>query len=505
MQILRSKKNQKILIGATFVFLFSFGLAQSAMASILSDIGQGFLNAILGSVGLILGLIFNILGTLTGFFLGLAVLIFNWVSSPGFISLSYTNVGLIPSDPNFNQFVGVGWELTRGLTNIIFVLAMVVIGIGTALRISGYQMQKTLPTLILIALLINFTPVIAGLIIDASNITMGFFINPEGSAAGSLIWQKSTSMWQNVGQLTGAGSGGPWSPTGGPQAFAAAAASLALIFFNLAATIIYLLFAGVFILRYIALWLLIILSPFAFACYILPYTRGVWSQWWKAFIQWSILGIIAGFFLYLSEHIYSAFNSSGSSSSFSQMNDLSSAPGLAPIINGLLPAMIPIVLLFVGFVASISGAPAGAQTILKAGEKVARSTAQGAAWATVKKTATAPKAAFKSAKSFFEAKRAGFTTRDSLGEAGRDIGRWIKTRPVSGPGSRRDLSFREMPGAAFKGVNKTIGFGAIKKAVGDTAKGVLKTKKKKKGDSCPQCKKTVNADADYCPDCGFKF
>ena len=126
----------------------------STQAGLGEMIGSGFAGAIAGIVGFVL----NIVGSILGVILGLVGELFKWVISPGFISLSYTN-------PAGNEFIRVGWTLTRDLTNIIFVLALIAIGLGTALRIRDYQAKKALPILIIIALLINFTPVICGLIV----------------------------------------------------------------------------------------------------------------------------------------------------------------------------------------------------------------------------------------------------------------------------------------------------------------------------------------------------
>ena len=106
--------------------LLVFGLALPNLA-----LANPFAGALAGVFATLFGLISNILGTITGAFLGLAVMIFNWVTSSSFISLSYTQLD--------NPFIKIGWELTRDLTNIFFVLGLVVIGLGTALRLTGYQ------------------------------------------------------------------------------------------------------------------------------------------------------------------------------------------------------------------------------------------------------------------------------------------------------------------------------------------------------------------------------
>ncbi len=341
-------------------FLSVFGLALPTFC--LAQGGVIF-GAFLSVFAVIYGLIFNILGTITGAFLGAAVALFNWVSSDTFISLSYTNAGLSLGDPHFNPFIEIGWTLTRDLTNIFFVLALVVIGLATALRINDYQAKKALPVLIIIALLINFTPVILGLIVDAANIVMNFFAQ-GGFSGGNNFANYATRQWGNMSTLFGLGEA--WDPL---AKVGAAVGSGFLVFFNLIAALIYLLFALLFVVRYVAIWTLTILSPFAFACYIFPATRKIFSMWWQQFIQWSLVGAIAAFFLYLGDHFIRAATDPNNPIMAGSMSEIADAQGLAPIINQTLPYFIALVFLFIGLFASLTFAPKGADAIIKGGQK----------------------------------------------------------------------------------------------------------------------------------------
>jgi hypothetical protein len=377
--------------------------------------------------GILFGLIANIMGILTGAFLVASVKIFEWITSKDFISLSYTNVGLASGEDGFNYFVNVGWTLTRDLTNIVIVIALIVIGLGTALRMSGYQAQKALPTLIIIALLINFTPVILGLIIDASNIATNFFITDEGFKGGNTMAIKIFGQWNNVKDLVGGVKF--WDPIATNQSIAAAIGSMTVVGFNFIAGIIYLLFAFLFLIRYIALWLLVILSPLAFASYILPATRQVWSMWWKQFIQWCLVGLIAAFFLYLADQLIYMIAQGGGLGIQENMEDIGGYPGASIIFNNILPYAVPVVLLFVGLFASLTFAPQGAGAIIKGGQRAALTggkiiskryfkTAGGA----VKGLAKAPG---KTTRTYQAARRMGMDRKKALGTA--------ISRPVSRP------------------------------------------------------------------------
>jgi len=469
--------------------LLVFGLALPNLA-----LANPFAGALAGVFATLFGLISNILGTITGAFLGLAVMIFNWVTSSSFISLSYTQLD--------NPFIKIGWELTRDLTNIFFVLGLVVIGLGTALRLTGYQAQKALPTLIIIALLINFTPVILGLVVDAANIAMNFFVQ-GGFGGGNSFANYATSQWGNIGSLVGGVRF--WDPTANQEAIAAAVGSFVLIFFNLIAGLIYLLFAFIFIIRYIAIWTLVILSPFAFACYIFPATKKVFTQWWQAFLQWSLIGVIAAFFLYLGDH----FIRTATQEKFlaTSMGEITNASGLAPIINSIMPYFVAITFLFIGLIMSLTFAPKGADAIIKAGQKGMKASgkvvglaAAGAAWKVAKSIPAGNKAAGQAWKIH---RGLGHGWRQSAGAALERAGAAVRLETTG------ELRPKAMAKVVAKGVWGTIKGSAI---AGVTSTLGIKSKRKgRRKKPCEACgygsraDEFIGANADRCPRCRAEF
>ena len=234
----------------------------------LGTIAKGILSGVIGAAVVILLLV-------TQGIMELGQTLLAWVTSEGFINIQFTD----------NPFVNEGWGIIRGLTNIFIVLGLVVIALATILRITSYQMKKTLPLLLIVALLINFTPMLCGLVIDASNIIMNHFLK-----AGLFLTQSYSSA---IGSATSA----LWDQTGSPSGMLAT--GLVLVGSSLLSGIIFLLFAFLFLFRYIALWMLVILSPLALFCYIFPATKKIWDQWLNQFIQWCFIGIPAAFTIYL--------------------------------------------------------------------------------------------------------------------------------------------------------------------------------------------------------------
>ncbi len=322
-----------------------------------------------GGLTLVIGFALGLIALITSTLASLSASILQWVTSGNFITLSYTNAGILSTDPRFNQFVSMGWELTRGLTNIIFVIAMVAIGLGTALGRAEYQAKKALPVLIIIAILINFTPVLLGLVIDASNIVMNYFLSAVGGFGffannmGAVVNSFSTAL------------GKFFDPS---AQLNLVIGLLVMIVFSILSGIVFFLFSLLFIGRYIALWLLVILSPFALACYILPATKKYYTQWLEQLTQWCIIGITGGFFLYLaSKMIEITSKVSGSAMkgwgglSADQSNPLSFFFGsLGQVANQILPWGISLALMFIGLSMGLTTGAMGGKMLVNFGKKL---------------------------------------------------------------------------------------------------------------------------------------
>ncbi len=242
----------------------------------LDDITSGLINAI---ISLIAGLVAGIPAAALSFL--------NWVSGPDFLQVSMTNSGLTDADPRYNGIVGIGWEITRNLANVALIFGLVYIAINIILGSQEVQAKKSLINFVLIAILINFTPVICGVIIDASNSLTQYFLQ-EGVRSDLVNFLKDT-LANSQGMDF--------------------AALIVFFFFGIFSAVIYLLYALLFAARYIMLWILIIVSPIAFASKVFPKSKYItmvfpsycyWDEWWTQFIQWNVIGIPAGFFIYLS-------------------------------------------------------------------------------------------------------------------------------------------------------------------------------------------------------------
>ncbi len=267
-----------IFIGLLFLPLITnAGFLQDPVGSILgalglSDIADGFAKALsVFLVQLLAGIVTTIPNA--------ALQLLNWVASPNFLQISMTG-------PD-NELVTEGWNITRNLANIALIFGLIFIAINIILGSQEVQAKKSLVNFVLIAILINFTPVICGVIIDASNALTSYFLT--GGINGNLVnfLAEEINTNKNIDFF----------------------ALIVFFFFGIFSAVIYLLYALLFAARYIILWILIIVSPLAFASKVFPKSKYItkvfpnllyWDEWWDQFIQWNVIGIPAGFFIYLS-------------------------------------------------------------------------------------------------------------------------------------------------------------------------------------------------------------
>lgn len=212
------------------------------------------------------------------------------------IKLTFFVLKFIIEVAGYNGFIDspaviVGWVMIRDITNMLFVVVLLAIAFGTILGIDSYEYKHSLVKLIGAAILVNFSRVICGLIIDIAQVIMITFVNGiAATASGNLL-----NMFQ-VDQIFKMSAGG--STTGTPAAtFLAGVAALT---FSVIMLVTMLAFLFMITARMVMLWILIALSPFAFVLKILHKTEHYAEQWWSQFGNNVISGPIIAFFLWLS-------------------------------------------------------------------------------------------------------------------------------------------------------------------------------------------------------------
>ncbi|MFB6226091.1 MAG: hypothetical protein ABEJ02_01955 [Candidatus Paceibacteria bacterium] len=190
--------------------------------------------------------------------------------------------------------VKLGWTMVRDVANMFFVVALLVIAFANILGLSNYEMKKTLPTLFLMAILVNFSKLIAGVIIDAAHVfTMTFLNAIAATAGGNLVGAMHMGdVFKYVSEKQGTAADNL-----GVEMFFSAVLG---IITSLVAMLTIGAYMLIMLIRMVVLWILIILSPIAFVAASLPKTKSKFtSDWWSRFLNHVLVAPVMVFFLWL--------------------------------------------------------------------------------------------------------------------------------------------------------------------------------------------------------------
>ncbi|MDX1608206.1 MAG: hypothetical protein R3251_03275, partial [Candidatus Spechtbacterales bacterium] len=291
----------KVAVFSVFTFLLT--APQPAHAGIADDIANFFIDVLLRATFLFTGLVTTFVAVIVNMFLTVVAfffkLVLDWAITVA-LNTSYTS----------GQVFLSGWPILRDLANMALILILVGIGIGTMLSLRGRSFldKSRLPMFILVALLINFTPVITGVIIDFTNIVANvFWLAAQNVSSafistnvGAQITQDGTRL---VDSITNVLSLAADENRFGGIYLSLTVESVASIVLNIVVIFTFTLLTALFLGRTLALMLLVILSPVAFLGLI--WGRGakarnsLWEKWWHNFLQWSIIVIPLLFFMWL--------------------------------------------------------------------------------------------------------------------------------------------------------------------------------------------------------------
>ncbi len=260
---MKIKKTKKIFPYLLTLFLGTglFFLVAPANASWAADVIGGLLGMIIGGLGLILSLIIQALVAVAQYK--------DFIHAPA---------------------VSNGWVVVRDVCNMFFVLILLIIAFATILKVENYSYKKWLPKLILMAILINFSKTICGLLIDFAQIVMLTFVNAfKDMAAGNMVTalgiQDILTLADNSDDI------GFWQIIG--------AYLLGLIYLIVALVVIVTMLA-MLVMRIVMIWIYIVLSPAAYLMSAFPGGQKYASQWWSEFSKNLIVGPVLAFFIWLS-------------------------------------------------------------------------------------------------------------------------------------------------------------------------------------------------------------
>jgi len=188
------------------------------------------------------------------------------------------------------QAVVLGWVIVRDICNMFFVVVLMVIAFATILDRPEYSYKKLLPKLILMAVLINFSKTICGLLIDVSQVVMLTFVNAfkdigAANITNMLGIQDILTLSKSTNIVTA------WTVVG--------AYVLGLIYL-LVAIVVLVTMMMMLVMRLVMIWIYVVLSPAAYLLAATPGGQNYSKQWWDEFIKNLIVGPVLAFFIWLS-------------------------------------------------------------------------------------------------------------------------------------------------------------------------------------------------------------
>lgn len=283
--IKKSLNSQKLFKAVIFimiiaVFLVNAKFALAAAPAESTGNALTYAGAALGPLGnalsLVLGVIAYILTAVIGLLITVVVAILIQVAQFG-------NIINVPT-------VIQGWVIVRDLCNMSFILILLVIAFATILRQENFSVKKLLPKLLIMAVLINFSRTLFGLMIDVSQIIMLTFVNAFASGGGWFIEAFRVNTWYQFNGLSGDGSVTSWST------------SISIIAGVLAAIITLIIVSvmlAVLVARIVMLWIYTIFSPLIFMGFAIPAIQKYTGKLWEDFTKQLVVGPVLAFFIWL--------------------------------------------------------------------------------------------------------------------------------------------------------------------------------------------------------------
>ncbi len=342
--------------------------------------------------------------------------------------------------------VVLGWGIVRDLSNMFFILILLIIAFATILHIRDYSIKQLLKRVIIFAILINFSKMICGVLIDFVQVIMLTFVNGFKGVGGNnfvfllgmdKLFSMSATDWENLRQQQG--SYDFWGVVASYIVALLYVIVMLVVMFALLITLVY---------RVVMLWILIILSPLSYLGSVAPLTRGVTTNWWKQFSNNLIVGPILAFFIWLSLATLGQFNSASSLLNGVGFNTPSGGPrvGLTDVgtTEHLMRFAVSIGLLLGGLIVAKSfGGVAGAT----AGTAMAR-LQSGAGWAKRKSLGLAKRGAVGATKA---TGRAAWKGTKAVGRGGLGLAKAVDYRASRNLVKAFGREYGDRPGFVTRG------------------------------------------------------
>lgn len=272
--------------------------------------------------------VFNVCGWL----FAIAATLFAWVIDPS--SVSGAN-GVLNK-----QAVKDVWIMVRDLLNMTFILILLFAAFCTIFQVSKWNLKKVWLNILINALLVNFSFPIARFFIDVSNVAFYYLVNNMFSSTGTVTGNTI---------FAGLNASAKLGPLLAPETYSnySVAYLIAMIIVVFLMGMTMMVVAALFVVRIVALAMLVMFSPVGFVGYIFPSTGGYADDWWKNLFSYSFFAPIMIFFMAVALRLTEALGRENFQTFISNANT-NSDPNMAEWIASAAFYSIPVITMWIG-------------------------------------------------------------------------------------------------------------------------------------------------------------
>jgi hypothetical protein len=234
------------------------------------------------------------------------------------------------------------WRIVRDFFNLFFIFSLLLVAFSTIFQVSKYGGLKSVWSIVLAALFINFSFPIARMIIDVGNVMMYSFINDifgmtaDGLTRGVL----STSGIKNL------------LLPGGFNSSLDIKFYLIIIVAMFMFGVSFLTLALMMFYRLFMLPILVMFSPIGFAGSAIPGMGGYSSQWWDKLIKNVFFGPIAVFMVMISVKFLETLTATNIAKNSAPLSDATAFADSGTLLAAVVYMTIPIIFFWIAITAA---------------------------------------------------------------------------------------------------------------------------------------------------------
>jgi len=270
------------------------------------------------------GLLWSLVNNVFGFLIGAGGVVLDYAVTEYVVGFGNTwGIGAT----GIGGAIDLMWAMVRDIFNIGFIFGLVWLGFKMILRSDDSNTRRTLITLILAALLVNFSLFITKFVVDFTNLLATQIVGAFTNAAGEV--EISASFMQLFGLSS------IWA--GDDNALASDITFMyifgtAMVFMVGAFTF----FAGgiMLIVRFAALCIYMVFSPLMFLGFVFPGLKSISSWYWSGFLGRAFFAPAYLMLIYLSAFVMGSYNKDASdfTAAFAGTDGAAVATSIGPFI-----------------------------------------------------------------------------------------------------------------------------------------------------------------------------